>query len=61
MMERYRLKWAVRLSDVDLKDAAMAPDMRNVMKMDHKRLAALSAQLGQCTKWSNLNLKKNVL
>lgn len=44
-MERYRLKWAVRLSDIDLKDAAMIPDMGNVVKMDHKRLAVLSSQL----------------
>ncbi|KAK7094017.1 hypothetical protein V1264_007693 [Littorina saxatilis] len=45
MMERYRLKWAARLCDVDLKDTAMTPDMRNVVKMDPKRLNMLASQL----------------
>lgn len=45
MMERYRLKWAARLSDMELKDTAMTPDMRSVMKMDFNRLKVLSAQL----------------
>nr|KAG5704758.1 hypothetical protein BaRGS_005214 [Batillaria attramentaria] len=44
-MERYRLKWAAKLSDIELKDTAMTPDMRGVMKMDPNRLKALSAQL----------------
>ena len=47
MMERYRLKWAVRLYDLEVKDTAMTPDMRNVVKMDPARLNILTKQLGQ--------------
>ncbi|KAL8623740.1 hypothetical protein ACOMHN_040086 [Nucella lapillus] len=45
MMERYRLKWAVRLCDAELKDAAMTPDMQNVVKMDANRLRSITSQM----------------
>ncbi|XP_076451656.1 rho guanine nucleotide exchange factor 10-like protein [Babylonia areolata] len=45
MMERYRLKWAIRLCDAELKDTAMTPDMQNVVKMDANRLRAITSQL----------------
>ena len=48
MMERYRLKWAARLGDIEVMDTAMMLDMRNVLKMDPARLNVLTAQLGEC-------------
>lgn len=48
MMERYRLKWAARLCDLEVKDTAMTLDMCSVLKMDSTRLNILTAQLGEC-------------
>ncbi|XP_025078987.1 rho guanine nucleotide exchange factor 10-like protein isoform X1 [Pomacea canaliculata] len=42
MMERYRLKWASKLADLELKDSAVMPDMGGVFKMDLGRLQSLT-------------------
>lgn len=51
MMERYRLKWAAKLTDIELKESMAMPDMTNIVKMDPARLRFLSSQFGkqQCT------------